>query len=162
LKTENKIWLEYLINTQNPEASTFRCRLCNSFLRHDNKQYKNLPLLSTNLGFFTPNYKTMYKRLSQHSESDLHKKSIWKLKEDYLDNLQQCQKSNLERKVVQLPDLVITSKMIRTVYAEIKMNIPFYSHNDLVTLQKLNGVDMGLHHTDFNAAMVEVYRKVYG
>src|SRR5271156_4397257 len=109
--------------------STFRCRICNSFLKRSKKQFKNLPLLSTDLGFFTPNYKIMYKRLSQHTQSDLHKKSILQLKEDYMDSLKQCAKSDLEKKEVNFSDLIITSKMIRTVYAEIKMNIPFLSHN---------------------------------
>lgn len=152
LKSSNKIWIEYLINMQNPEISAFRCRFCNSFVQKTEKKFQNLPLLSKEQGFFTPNYKTMYKRLSQHTQSDIHKKAILQAKQDFLDNLKQCGKAVADKDISHLGGLVITSRMIRTVYAEIKMNIPFDSHNDLVTLQKLNGVDLGTHHADHMAA----------
>lgn len=44
--------------------------------------------------------------------------------------------------------LEITSKMMRTVYMEIKKNIPFDSHLSLVLLQEINGIDMGFHHRE--------------
>lgn len=36
--------------------------------------------------------------------------------------------------------------MFRTVFVEIKRNIPFDSHLSLVTLQEIHGVNMGFHH----------------
>lgn len=36
--------------------------------------------------------------------------------------------------------------MVRTVFVEIKKNIPFDSHNSLVSLQQMHGVNMGVHH----------------
>lgn len=36
--------------------------------------------------------------------------------------------------------------MFRTVFLEIKANIPFYSHNKIVELQKMHGIEMGVHH----------------
>lgn len=42
--------------------------------------------------------------------------------------------------------LKVTAAMFRTVYVEIKKNIPFDSHESIVHLQKLNGVDLGVHH----------------
>lgn len=42
--------------------------------------------------------------------------------------------------------LKVTAAMIRTVFVEIKKNIPFDSHSSLVSLQKMNGVYMGVHH----------------
>lgn len=48
--------------------------------------------------------------------------------------------------------LKVTSRMFRTVFAEIKMNIPFYSHPKMVELHKTNGLDMGIHHYDKTAA----------
>lgn len=47
--------------------------------------------------------------------------------------------------------LEITSRMIRTVYVVNKLSLPFSDHNALVTLQKLNGLEMGYHHYDRTA-----------
>lgn len=41
--------------------------------------------------------------------------------------------------------LKITSAMFRTVFIEIKRNIPFNSHSSIVALQNINGIDMGFH-----------------
>lgn len=48
--------------------------------------------------------------------------------------------------------LVVTSRMIRTVYVEVKTNVPFSSHRNMVILQDYNGLNMGFHHYDKNAA----------
>lgn len=42
--------------------------------------------------------------------------------------------------------LEVTSRMFRTVYVLNKLTMSFSSHSGLVTLQKLNGIDMGFHH----------------
>lgn len=42
--------------------------------------------------------------------------------------------------------------MLRTVFTEIKINVPFHSHPEVVQLLRINGIDMGVHHYDKNAA----------
>lgn len=42
--------------------------------------------------------------------------------------------------------LKITSAMFRTVFVEIKKNIPFNTHSSIVVLQQMHGVKMGFHH----------------
>lgn len=42
--------------------------------------------------------------------------------------------------------LLVTSKMLRTVYAINKLTLPFDDHEVVVYLQKLNGVELGYHH----------------
>lgn len=42
--------------------------------------------------------------------------------------------------------LRVTSTMMRTVYLEIKRNIPFESHKLIVLQQEMHGVDMGFNH----------------
>lgn len=49
--------------------------------------------------------------------------------------------------------LKVTSKMIRTIFVEIKRNIPFSSHSSLVALQEINGIDMGYHHYEQTSAI---------
>lgn len=42
--------------------------------------------------------------------------------------------------------LKVTAAMFRTVYIEVKKNIPFTSHSSLVSLQEMHGVNLGYHH----------------
>lgn len=42
--------------------------------------------------------------------------------------------------------LKVTAAMIRTVFIELKKNIPFDTHASLVSLQELHGVKLGFHH----------------
>lgn len=44
--------------------------------------------------------------------------------------------------------LKVTATMMRTVFLEVKKNIPFDSHQSIVLLQELNGVNMGYHHRE--------------
>lgn len=43
-------------------------------------------------------------------------------------------------------NLKVTAAMIRTVFMEIKKNIPFDSHANIVSLQEMHGIKMGYHH----------------
>lgn len=42
--------------------------------------------------------------------------------------------------------LEITMRMFRTVFVELKKNIPFEAHSAIVDLQIANGINMGYHH----------------
>ena len=45
LNNENKVWLEYLFSENDPKRSTFRCRLCQSYL-DKHPEANNVPLLA--------------------------------------------------------------------------------------------------------------------
>jgi len=149
---ENKVWLEYLFAPLNPDISKFRCRICYGYTK-DNKLTKNIPLLATVDGYFEKNYKMVWKKISSHTKSFVHEQAIKSLKENYIISL----KTGLnDLQATRTSDLTATSiptvKMIRTVYAEIKLAISMNSHPDIVELQKLNGVDLGTHHFDRTSA----------
>ena len=40
----------------------------------------------------------------------------------------------------------ITARMLRTLYQETKLNVPFTRHEDVVNMMKLNGLNLGYHH----------------
>lgn len=44
--------------------------------------------------------------------------------------------------------LKVTITMMRTVFLEVKRNIPFDSHKSIVQLQEMHGVNMGYHHRE--------------
>lgn len=48
--------------------------------------------------------------------------------------------------------LEVTARMIRTVYVENKLTLPFLAHSSLVLLQRTHGVNMGCHHYERTGA----------
>lgn len=50
-------------------------------------------------------------------------------------------------------NLKVTASMMRTVFLEIKKNIPFDTHANLVDLQVKHGVNLGYHHFERSGAI---------
>lgn len=44
--------------------------------------------------------------------------------------------------------LRVTAMMVRTVFLEVKRNIPFDSHNSIIRLEEVHGINMGYHHRE--------------
>lgn len=44
--------------------------------------------------------------------------------------------------------LEVTARIIRTVFVINKLSLPFSDHASLISLQNLNGLNMGIHHYD--------------
>ena len=83
----------------------------------------------------------MWKKLTSHSTSYLHRSSVANLKESYLKSLQTCCSENKVESDVTVH--ASTVNIIRTVYAEVKLNIAIESHANIIVLQKMNGANMG-------------------
>jgi hypothetical protein len=48
--------------------------------------------------------------------------------------------------------------MFRTVFVEVKLNLPFLAHPKMISLQKMNGLNMGnLHATQFSANTITIF-----
>jgi hypothetical protein len=153
LSKERQIWLEYIINTKYPTQSTFRCRFCNSFTKKKQFDRKNRPLLSQDEGYFVPNLKRMWTQITDHTASSMHKNAVLQLKDEYEASLKQCSGAMYSKKQSLLgTQHLITVKMMRTVYAEVLLNLPFQSHADVVMLQTLNGLQLGSHHYERTSA----------
>ena len=60
--------------------------------------------------------------------------------------LEGFQKAEANMRVKNCGKYEITNFMFRLIYGEVKMNIPFYHHNELVKLFKMANVNMGYHH----------------
>lgn len=146
---DNKQWFEYLFNEIDPKKSTYRCRLC--FEHYDKfsleKRYKNS--LAYKEGTLKSDKSENMKTIRDHANTPGHKtiiqileqQSAKKLRTDF-ENIQERENEALGGK------LRVTSAMFRTVFIEIKRNIPFDSHTSLVSLQQINGINMGYHHFD--------------
>ena len=88
----------------------------------------------------------------EHAVSSIHKSAI--------DSLKHARMLFLSNSVAQstttesiIDSNLVTQKMFRTVYFEVKYNLPFSSHPSLVTLQLLNGITFGTHHRSADYAI---------
>lgn len=75
--------------------------------------------------------------------------------------LQQKKQERIETEFKEIQDaeekidegvLAVTARMMRTVFTEVKNNVPLASHPEIVNLQKANNVDLGIHHFDRQSA----------
>jgi len=85
------------------------------------------------------------RRLNAHSISAGHKAVIQELVKSEIKRLEwefidAQRKTDLENFA-----LKATSRMFRTVFAEVRANIPLQSHHLIVDLQKINGIRLGTH-----------------
>lgn len=146
LRNENRAWLSYLFNSNNPQMSTFQCRICHSYYLKS-KDKSNLSPLASDEGFFEKNYERMRHMLGRHALTAYHHKAVIYQKEQYLLSLKSCQKNLNDLQSQELSmEHESTLKMVRTVYMEVKNNIPFDTHEEMVKLQKMNGISLGAHH----------------
>jgi hypothetical protein len=150
LTKDNQIWLTYKFNTQNPKFSTFLCRFCNAYVK--GKNIANAPMLSRDEGYYTPNYHRMWKQISLHSQSEIHKRSIASSMENYATSLKQCLQQTRNLQLEKNLDYEVTMRMVRTEYTEIRLNIPFSSHSDVIFMQKANGASLGTRHIERSSA----------
>ena len=49
------------------------------------------------------------------------------------------------KKYIQIK-VAATTRMFKTVYADIRADVSFYQHKTIVLLQKIDGVDLGKHY----------------
>ena len=150
---ERKKWFEYLPNQQAPANSTYRCRICSKYYEHFQLQSRYKPGLAMKVGVMYGKKKN-YEAISTHEKSDCHQKIISMLQKRDSEVLPaQFDKAQHELESKDGHRLTVTMRMIRSVYAEAKVNLPFSAHEKIVELQERNGLDMGYHHYGRTAAV---------
>jgi len=95
----------------------------------------------------------MKKKIVEHQALNLHTEAVGQLKARHEQSLTRLFENlrEEERKLI-VQKNIATVRMVRTVYAEVILNIPLDSHADITILQKLNGADLGLHHYERRSA----------
>ena len=119
-----KTWVDYIFNIEKPKESCFRCRLCHNYAT--SHKYYNLPLLASANGYLPTTKQYFYQQLIGHASSDIHKKAIKAMKEAQVSTLHNfLDDANKNLEAGEGND-AITARMLRTVYFEIKHNVPFF------------------------------------
>jgi hypothetical protein len=156
LTPARRTWLKYLFNSAMPKKSTLQCYICEAYVKEHNIE-QNVPALANPEGYLSTNMQTM-REILRHADSTTHRAAIAEMKQAYVDTMGKCVKEWKEEKKRQASTTeTITARMTRTVYTEVKQNIPLNSHNQLVDMQKSNGLNMGVHQYERTSArMVKV------
>lgn len=142
-----KSWFEYLINEGDPKNSRYRCRLCAKYSEEFGFPSENANEFASKDGLLKPLKRSNEDAIKEHPFTGEHRNIVQILEERKLGEME-----NDFRQIEALDETVddnilqVTARMFRTVYVEVKKNILFEAHPDLITLQTMNGVDMGAHH----------------
>ena len=154
-----RTWFAYYYNEETPNLSKIGCRLCRDYYDKFKlaSNYKSAMALPE--GTLRAKKKKNTDLINEHPKTSSHLAVINKLKEEQQNQLPTIMTTVQEEEEVRHNKIYqITSNMIKTVYAEVRMNIPFQYHPYMVELLKLHGVNVGFHHYDARSAtrMVDV------
>lgn len=165
-----KKWLIINPNKENPDQTTFRCRICSENYDKRGLPWQSKPALAKDEGIILGSIKNKNReKLLEHvagrskrdkgqgtstKKNSIHTDLILELIRDSKSKL----KSNIEKLISaesQEPEntkLLATANMFRAVYAEALLNIPLYQHNNIVHLLKKSNVQLGTHHYERTSA----------
>lgn len=132
---------------EHPHLSRYRCRLCYKYFDEMHLPKQSKPMLAFEKGSLYDTYKKNQEVINDLAKSishtniisNLQAKASKKQRSSYFQDEQAEEKKDNKF-------LEITARMIRSVYALNKLSLPFSDHQHLITLQKLNGLNMGYHH----------------
>lgn len=170
-----KKWLEIKPDFDHPEKTKFRCRICHNYYdKYMDSRYK--PQLADWIELTNDpkarikNYEKILeheikkgkkgncpKSSSFRSGPTKHQQLIARLVDTHDSEFCTSMKiavNVLTREQEEMNDgkYKLTANMLRTVYAEAKLNIPFSSHTRLLDMMEKNGLNIGFHHKDRTAA----------
>lgn len=141
-----KSWFEYLKNEEQPKNSKFRCRLCFKYFNKMNFPKHTMSAFAKKEGLLKTSKKKNQDALYEHAKSACHLNIISNLKENFAKKQRLSVFTDEQLEETKNTHLKATIQMIRSVFVLNKLSLPFSDHKDLVKLQKLNGVELGIHH----------------
>ena len=147
-------WVEYLKQTGN-----IRCGPCYKYSKSARIKSSDMGKITKEEGICHNDWRSNLKAIKEHEKSSQHVhirqwlKALneMNVKEDeyplmIMPNAMGYDEANPENPGSMFKAYIVTARMIRTVYLETKLNIPYRAHTDMVLMQKLNGQNMGYHH----------------
>ena len=139
-------------NNTSPAHSHIKCGICSKYSKMANIKLKEMDDMSKDEGVL---YKDKYRNLREIKRHEGQKQHIAIVQ--YLKDLEmeKMKKDPYPLTILstapgypkeEIDENTVTARMLRTIYQECKLNIPFSRHPDIVNLLKLNGAHLGYHH----------------
>ena len=154
-------WIAYLKETGN-----IRCGPCNKYSKSARIKPLDMTKMSKDEGIRHDDWASNKKEIKTHEKSSQHiyiKQWIKSLNEmniqedEYplmiMPNAHGYDVANPVNPGSMYKAYIVTARMVRTVYLETKLNIPYVAHEDMVNMQKLNEINMGYHHYSIQGAI---------
>jgi hypothetical protein len=154
-----RVWFVYYFNQDDPAKSTYGCRLCRDYYDNFQLSYRYKSALASPGGTLKSSKKANNDEINGHPKSSSHLAVIKNLQDQQKNALPEIMRAAQIAEDEQRDKLYkITANMMKTVYAEVRMNTPFMYHPFQVELLRHHGVDVGYHHYDRRGAvrMVQV------
>lgn len=157
---EIQSWLR--IKSTVTEPVRFFCDVCNTMV---NKHFKiernhNKDIMSDK-GFISSDKSKNKLEILNHNQDQVHFQSEAFLREVYASETKKLVMKMIEDKDTTASKLLLpTISMFRTVFMEATVAIPFNKHEHLVRLQKINGVNLGIHHYGLNCCRTNDYNYI--
>jgi hypothetical protein len=151
---ELRKWFVYYFNEENPAESKYGCRICRDYYDSFKLSSRYKALMANPSGTLKSTKKANNDEINQHPKTSSHLNTVDKLmksQKNELPTLMATVQANEESRDDHI--MRITSQMMKTVYAEVRINIPFMHHRYMVDLQELNGVNIGYHHANKEGAL---------
>ena len=145
-KNHIKRWIEF-IPGENGKENAVRCRYCAENYETIAGTH-NIPALATKEGLQNKGLKKTRDLINHHGYHKVHKEVIEVIKKktikSYGSTILNLQRKKAEEQQSEKQKPLVS--MLKTVYTEAKLNLPFSAHSAVVDLQKSNGADLGYHH----------------
>ena len=153
-KESVRTWYVHYPRRDVPEASTHGCRLCKKYYEEMFLDPQLKPIFATERGTLLTNKRDNKRTILRHEDSTVHKFVVQGLKRraaaKISQRLEEAQKKALTDEQI---DLEPTVNHVRSVYETIcKCNLALQSYERVVTLQVLNGVNMGMYLANYAGA----------
>ena len=157
-KKSVRTWYVHYPRDDVPEASGHGCRLCKRYYEEMFLDPQLKPAFASERGTILANKRDNRRAILTHEESRVHKFIIQGLKKraaaKISQRLEEAQKKALTEEEI---DLEPTVNHVRSVYETIcKCNLALHSYERVVTMQVLNGVEMGFYLANYDGAKMTV------
>lgn len=144
-KTKLIDWLEIVPQTNVSNHPNFRCSLCYRNRNNPILNQRNMPCIAS--GFMRNTWPPLRKSIAAHPSSEWHQQLVDSEKTKKTASIMEAMAVANGKALQNLNVLQrSTARTITTVYAEIKMYIPFRSHETLVTFMEMQGLPISIHH----------------
>lgn len=147
-----KPWLIYYPNHEYPLLSKYACRWCQKYASSVTKSVKHLSDLSKPDGFRANSLDENARKLLNH-ERGVHKLIYENLiKKQKITMSEYVGETKNRRDILLNKKYEVTARVMMTVYTTVFKDMSLQAHEALIKLQKIHGLNMGIHHFEHTSA----------
>ena len=122
------------INHEQPEKSTYFCSICRRYHEYETLP-QMIPRLSNENGILLSTFAQNEREISRHESKQTHQILLRKMMKDY----QNAQEESPTITYQEDPKLIVTNRVLRTIYLCVENGVSLINMKDIVHLQRVHG-----------------------